>query len=114
MDATERDRLYDQAIALWGWDAQWGMVQEEAAELILAASHLMRGRDSLREVVDAVADMEIMVEQARRLLGNANSAVDTVKESKLERLELRVRRAERAAIAHLPHDGPNPSMASGG
>jgi len=60
--------LYTEAIVKWGAPAQWRMVQEEAAELIAAINRLCRGRASIDDVAEEVADMAIMVGQAALLV----------------------------------------------
>jgi hypothetical protein len=87
----ERKAIYDAAIAEWGMDAQAGMVQEECAELVVAFSHWMRGRVGPSAVAEEIADVEVMCEQARRLLGDRGDAlVDAAFDRKVARLRERV------------------------
>jgi NTP pyrophosphatase (non-canonical NTP hydrolase) len=52
------------ALEKWGLEAQLRMLQEECAELIVAISHLTRGRDkALREVAEEMADVRIVLDQ---------------------------------------------------
>ena len=73
------------AVKKWGLDAQLLRTQEEAAELIVAISHFRRGRaDGKKEVLEELADMEIMLEQMRAALGD--DAINNVSMKKIERL----------------------------
>jgi len=81
------------AIAMWGAENQWRQLQEECGELIAAVNRARRGRpDALRLLIDEVADVTIMVRQARILLGA--SEVDRVIDAKIARLELRIEHAK--------------------
>ena len=82
--------LYVRAIKRWGGEAQLRMLQEECGELIVAVAHVMRRGKSLStsELADEIADVEIMCEQARVLLGDEGSdLVDRAKDKKLRRLQ---------------------------
>ncbi len=92
--AGERD-LFRRALACWGDESQWRMVQEECAELIAAVNRCDRGRCTVYDLAAEVADVEIMVAQARLLLGN--SLVDDAKTKALIRLRARVEEAEKKA-----------------
>lgn len=73
------------AVQTYGTDAQLCQIQEEAAELIAAISHFRRGRQGSREeLLDELADMEIMLEQARVIFGD--DAVTSAATSKIQRL----------------------------
>lgn len=96
MSSDGRMLLYKQALTLWGAEAQWQMVIEEAAELVQAICHDSRVRPgSLAEVIDAVADMEIMMEQVRLLLADHIPAIERVRGDKLARLQRRLDEAVR-------------------
>lgn len=59
----DREELYDKAWDEWG-EAQYGVLQEECAELIAATSHFLRKRDgAMEEFIEELADVYIMVEQ---------------------------------------------------
>ncbi len=90
--------LLERAIGLYGTEAQLGMVQEECAELIAAISHYKRRRSSEaeEEVIEETADVLIMVEQARLMLGPQR--VDRVIGVKLERLRGRLARRKEEKV----------------
>lgn len=92
VDIEARDCLYRRALVLWGEKDQWGMVQEECAELIASTSQFLRRRASKWALAEEVADVEIMIEQARLILGT--NLVDAHKEAKLKRLRQRIEDAE--------------------
>ena len=73
------------AVQKYGADIQLCQIQEEAAELIAAISHFRRGRKGSREeLLHELADMEIMLEQARVIFGD--DAVRNAAMPKIERL----------------------------
>lgn len=75
------------ALEKWAAAPQWRMLQEECAELIAAINQYDRGRVTEDRVAEEVADVLIMVAQARVLLGDR---VDAWLRAKLERLERRL------------------------
>lgn len=86
MYPEERREIYKKAMDVWGFDAQARVLQEECAELIVAVSHLNRGReDAIMEVVEELADTYIMVGQITEYLGP--DLIEHVVDSKLGRVE---------------------------
>jgi hypothetical protein len=77
--------MYEKAIEHWGEAAQIDMAIEECAELILSLMHRLRRRNSIEDVAEEVADVEIMCGQLRLMVGS--DLVDQVKVRKLERLQ---------------------------
>lgn len=83
-----------QAVDKYGQDSQFEMMVEECAELIKAVQKMKRatpGVDSLeclRELIDEIADVEIMLHQMRYLIGDEE--IDKQKDKKLERLQIRL------------------------
>lgn len=60
------ESLARRAVRHFGLDAQLQIMQEELAEAIVAISHLRRGRRGSREeVVDAIGDVLVMIDQLR-------------------------------------------------
>jgi len=84
--------LYQRALKAWGHEAQVGMVQEECAEAIVAASKILRNwtKDTADAFCEELADVEIMVGQMRAWLGDA--AIGLHKAMKLKRLRERLNR----------------------
>lgn len=74
------------ALEKWGRDAQLTMAMEECAELIDAIAKHLRGRQS--DLAGEVADVEIMCEQMRVIIGEDH--VNAAKEKKVRRLRIRL------------------------
>ena len=75
--------VYQDAIDVWGVQSQCLMAMEECAELIQALSHYRR-YSTVHEVVEEIADVEIMCKQLR-LMFDSNE-IDKIKKEKLKRL----------------------------
>ena len=88
LSVTRDDALLRETIRLWGPMNQLRQAQEEAGELIAAINQYSRGRIGPSVLAEEVADMEIMIEQARVIVGDA--AVDEHRRFKLERLRAMV------------------------
>lgn len=89
---SDNQQLYEDALRLWGRDAQMMMLAEECCECAAATLQCVyRGRETYTKMVDEIADVEIMLEQARCVLGNAD--INAAKARKLDRLRERVREA---------------------
>jgi NTP pyrophosphatase (non-canonical NTP hydrolase) len=84
--------LYRRAFVCWGIAAQWRMLQEECGELIAAVNRCDRGRIEPWALASEIADVEIMLEQARLMLDS--DMVERVKAEKLARLRERIEQAE--------------------
>lgn len=72
----------------YGLEQQLRQTQEECAELIVAISKVFRG-EGYNDVTNEIADVEIMCEQIKYILG-VSKAVEKVKQSKIERQLKRV------------------------
>lgn len=82
--------LYARAVELWGPDAQLTMLAEECCECGAATLQFTcRGRqEAYPKMIEEIADVEVMIEQARAILGN--DLIDAAKARKLERLQERI------------------------
>lgn len=76
--------LYRQVIDLFGSDHQMDQAIEECAELVVAIRHYRRGRASLSDIAEEIADVEIMMAQLRHVVGD--TLVEREKARKLERM----------------------------
>lgn len=92
-----QEKLYIKAINMWGRIAQINMAIEECGELIVALAKNYRDMNgsTVNEVLDEMADVEIMIEQLKIMFNYmySNDAVDKfedIKRRKLERLEKRL------------------------
>jgi len=79
----ERD-VFRRALAVFGAESQWGMVVEETSELNAKINQHKRGRASVDQVAEEVADALLVLEQARMMVGEAR--VDRIRKKKLEKL----------------------------
>jgi NTP pyrophosphatase (non-canonical NTP hydrolase) len=78
------------AIERHGKEPQWRQLQEECAELIAAVNRFLRKREgSVDALIEEIADVEIMVQQARLLVGN-DALIDAAVEKKIQRLRERL------------------------
>jgi hypothetical protein len=93
-DAVTREALYIRAMVAFGVPSQMRMAQEECAELIASINRLDRERCSVQHVINEVADVVIMLEQVRRIVGP--ELVDRAVQVKLARLERTIAKAEKA------------------
>jgi NTP pyrophosphatase (non-canonical NTP hydrolase) len=101
MNIVAREDLYRRARELYGVDNQLEMVTEECGELVVALQHFKRPDrpNALVDLIDELADAQIMVEQARLILGAEE--VDAAVERKLARLLERVAAGEVARAAEV-------------
>ena len=82
--------LCQKAIDAWGTDAQLLMVLEEMSELqkeIL--KNINRGKDNLPEIIEEIADVEIMLEQLKYIY-QIDEAVKQRIPVKLEKVKARL------------------------
>lgn len=69
-DEKELQKLYKDCMDFWGFEKQARVVQEECAELIVATSHILRGRKgSYKKMLEEVADVYLMVHQMMTYFG---------------------------------------------
>lgn len=80
------DEIYQQAIAKYGKEAQLKMVIEEMAELTQAICKSFRGANNHENIVEEIADVEIMLAQLKIIYEIDESKVGTWKGLKLFKL----------------------------
>ena len=93
MEKLRKEKIYSDAIQLWGRRAQLEMAQEEATELALAVRKFISDGDNPQRYFDLageIADVEIMIEQIKFMLPSIGQYIETKKEEKLVRLEKRI------------------------
>ena len=82
------EELYDMALNAWGRDAQLFMVLEELSELSKAVCKMVRpGQSNKDELVDCIADAEVMMAQLKRMFNINESSIKEIVDAKLHRLE---------------------------
>lgn len=84
VDRDSEGGILRRALAVFGHDAQWGMVVEETSELNAKINQHKRGRASVDQIAEEVADALIVLEQARLMVGAAK--VDNIRKKKVGRL----------------------------
>jgi NTP pyrophosphatase (non-canonical NTP hydrolase) len=87
--------IYVQAIEKYGRESQLVMLAEECSELAVAALHYRRGRIHPKQLLEEIADVMIMIDQALVVLSGdgvstPHNELATALEGKLERLEQRI------------------------
>ena len=103
MDAETRRALLDRAITTYGALAQMDMAVEEMAELTKALCKIKRAQAgcevtaAIGNVVEEMADVQIMLDQLRIIFGRSTAEAE---EYKLERLKKRLDTATAAEASH--------------
>lgn len=103
MTTEERRALLDRAITAYGAPAQMDMAVEEMAELTKALCKVKRvsctaeAKAVLENVVEEMADVQIMLDQLRIIFGLSTAEAE---EYKLERLKKRLDTATAAEASH--------------
>lgn len=103
MTTEERRALLDRAITAYGAPAQMDMAVEEMAELTKALCKVKRvscaaeAKAVLENVVEEMADVQIMLDQLRIILGRSTAEAE---EYKPERLKKRLDTATAAEASH--------------
>lgn len=103
MTTEERRALLDCAITAYGAPAQMDMAVEEMAELTKALCKVKRvscaaeAKAVLENVVEEMADVQIMLDQLRIIFGRSTAEAE---ECKLERLKKRLDTATAAEASH--------------
>lgn len=86
------EEIYKKAIAQYGVEPQRKMAIEEMAELTNALMKFARGRVTVEDIVEEVADVSIMMQQLGIIYGQ--KAVDLQIDYKTARLEKRLNKEE--------------------
>lgn len=86
MEQSARNKLYKAAVEKWGPDAQMMQLIEEMSELTTAIMHKRRNVGIEESVIEEMADVEVMLEQAKMII-NRPGAFKRYKNRKLLRLE---------------------------
>jgi len=91
MKMIDEKQLYQKALNKWGIDSQILMTIEESSELILVLAKINRNYNgsSIKQIIDEMVDVSIMIEQLKIIL-NCNEDFEKIKTEKLIRLEFRI------------------------
>ena len=73
MEKTRRNKIINDALTIFGKDAQIDMIIEECAELIKALCKIKRKRgdpnEKMANLIDELADVNLMLKQADVIFG---------------------------------------------
>ena len=83
-DGIYKKDIYAKAVNCWGYNFQALMAVEEMAELTDALVKHHRGRATDQDVINEIADVQIMMEQMAFVFGRRD--VELIKAEKLKRL----------------------------
>lgn len=103
MTKEQRQEILALAIRTWGEPAQIDMAVEEMAELTKALCKVKRAQKgpeltaAIENAVEEIADVQIMLDQLRIMLGRTGADVE---EAKLERLACRLYEAKSREAGH--------------
>lgn len=81
-------KTLEKIIETWGRSAQFNMLMEECAELVMTTNQYLRGRKSKESVAEEIADVELMIEQIKFLFDDIDFR--GIKKAKKERLIVRI------------------------
>jgi len=92
MKLTERQAdIFSQTVERWGRDSQILLALEEMSELSVELLKNLRGRDNVDKIAEELADVYVVLEQARRIYDIKNDAIQKIADSKIDRLEQRLK-----------------------
>lgn len=75
------------AVDVFGKRAQMDMVNEECSELIQAVCKRLRGVENRDNIIEEIADVELMLEQLKYMEDISPQKIEEAKEKKIERLK---------------------------
>lgn len=84
--SMSKKSIYKAAVEKWGIELQFIMVIQEFAELIKAITNVFRRRGRVDDLLEELADAEIMIEQMRYLYREHDKRFSQIKQAKLDRL----------------------------
>lgn len=102
----DSEALCQEALDLWGIDAQVWMAVEEMAELTNALCKMKRGRNNPEDIITEIADVQIMMQQLQLFFGKEE--VDTERNRKLIRLHDRM--CDYRVVHKIDHSDRFPSL----
>lgn len=79
--------LFKRCVDKWGRLAQLIMVMEECAELIKEVSKEIRGKGNRKNIIEEIADVQLMIEQLKFMLNITDEEITDATGEKIERLE---------------------------
>ena len=89
----DRQKVYQQALDVFGAKAQFVVALEELSEAQKEICKFLRGKGDPEHLTEEIADAQIMLEQVQMLCGIDEGAVQEQMDSKIERLRGRIKEA---------------------
>lgn len=84
------EEICQKAVKTYGKNPQMDMVVEECSELIQAISKNKRGKDNRENIVEEIADVQIMIDQLKIIFEVSDIEMGIMKLKKLDRLAKRL------------------------
>lgn len=100
IDYEERAKVYAEAQATFGTNAQLVKAMEELNEVQLEIVRMVTGRGNVLHLAEEVADATIMLEQIRRIF-DINALVCETMDAKVLRLQQRIEEAQKRQRPNL-------------
>lgn len=83
----DEEKIYRKVIGKYGIEAQLDMVIEEMSELTKEICKIKRGKGKYMNIVEEIADVEIMLDQLKMICQIRVNDLHSMKFQKLERLK---------------------------
>lgn len=83
----DKEKIYRKVIGKYGIEAQLDMVIEEMSELTKEICKIKRGKGKYMNIVEEIADVEIMLDQLKMICQIRVNDLHDMKFQKLERLK---------------------------
>jgi len=87
MNNEELVNLYKLALDRWGVDSQVNMAFQECAELIKALTDFYRDRNTAKDIIEEVVDVELMCGQMRNLYDPNDFYYSDLRQKKIARFK---------------------------
>ena len=78
-------KMCEKAVEKWGVDAQLVILIEECSELTKEATKMLRGHGRRENMIEELADVTVMCEQLRIILGLTEEDLENIAEAKMIR-----------------------------
>lgn len=78
-------KMCEKAVEKWGVDAQLVILIEECSELTKEATKMLRGHGRRENMIEELADVTVMCEQMRIILGLSDDQLEDMAKAKMIR-----------------------------
>jgi len=86
----EEKVVFESALEKYGIDNQIFQLFEEMGELTVAINGYRRGRKTLSDIAEEIADIEIMLDQMKMIFLTSEEGLNEIRTQKTERLKQRI------------------------